>query len=119
MLLKCSASKNILIVFHNEYNIYYTQKNIKKSYKNNTWNDKFEFPKGSYSVSDIQANFECIEKQLGERKDNPSISIYVIKVWNSITFKFETVYYLELLTPEAINLLGSTKSKITNWWKWA
>ena len=33
MLLKRSASKNILIVFHDEYNIYYTQKNIKKSYK--------------------------------------------------------------------------------------
>ena len=40
--------------------IYYIQKNIKKSYKNNkpkisarTWNEKFELPDGSYSVSDI------------------------------------------------------------------
>ena len=40
--------------------IYYTWKNIKKSYTNNgfkisvlKWNDKFELPDGSYSVSDI------------------------------------------------------------------
>ena len=42
--------------------IYYTWKNIKKSYKNNkfkistpTWNETFELPDGSYSVSYIQA----------------------------------------------------------------
>ena len=41
--------------------IYYTWENIKKSYKNNkfkilfpTWNEEFELPEGSYSVSDIQ-----------------------------------------------------------------
>ena len=40
--------------------IYYTWKNIKKSYKNNkfkisatTWNVEFELPDGSYSTSDI------------------------------------------------------------------
>ena len=40
--------------------IYYTWKNIKNSYNNNkfkiwapTWNDKFELPDRSYSVSDI------------------------------------------------------------------
>ena len=39
----------------------YIWKNIKKSYKNNkfkisapTWNEEFELPDGSYSVSDIQ-----------------------------------------------------------------
>ena len=34
--------------------------------------------------------------------------------------KIKTGYYLELLTPEAMKLLGSTKSKITKkeiWWK--
>ena len=43
------------------FSIYYIQKNIKKSYKNNkctisvpTWNDEFELPHGSYSISDIQ-----------------------------------------------------------------
>ena len=41
--------------------IYYTWKNIKKSYKNNkfkisapTWNEEFELTDGSYSVSDIE-----------------------------------------------------------------
>ena len=40
--------------------IYYTWKNIKKSYRNNkvkisapTWNEEFELRDGSYSVSDI------------------------------------------------------------------
>ena len=40
--------------------IYYTWKNIKRSYNNNkfkisalTWNDEFELPDGSYSISDI------------------------------------------------------------------
>ena len=32
---------------------------------------------------------------------------------NRITFKIKTGYYLELLTPEIMKLLGSTKSKIT------
>ena len=47
--------------------IYYTWKNIKKSYKNNkfkisgpTWNEEFELPDGSYSASDIQDYFEYI-----------------------------------------------------------
>ena len=40
--------------------INYTWKNIRKQYENNklkiigpTWNDEFELPDGSYSVSDI------------------------------------------------------------------
>ena len=38
--------------------------------------------------------------------------IYVNKIENRITFKIKAGYYLELLTPETIKLLGSTKSKI-------
>ena len=41
--------------------IYYIWKNIKSKYNNNkfkisapTWNDEFDLPDGSYSVSDIQ-----------------------------------------------------------------
>ena len=41
--------------------IYYTWQNIKKSYKNNkfkilalTWNEEFELPDRSYSISNIQ-----------------------------------------------------------------
>ena len=33
------------------------------------------------------------------------------KIGNRITFKIKTGYYLELLIPESMKLLGSTKSK--------
>ena len=42
-----------------------------------------------------------------------SIKIYVNKIENRITFKIKNRYYLELLTPETMKLLGSTESKIT------
>ena len=100
--------------------IYYTWKNIESSYSNNkfkisapTWNDKFELPDGSYSVSDIQDYFEYILKKDAENIDNPSIRIYVNKTENRITFKIKTGYSLELLTPETMKLLGSTENKIT------
>ena len=35
--------------------------------------------------------------------------IYVKKIENRITFKINTAYYLELLTPETMKLLGCTK----------
>ena len=77
----------------------------KKLYNNNkfkisapTWNDKFELPDGSYSVSDI---------------DKPSVQIYVNKIKNRVTFKFKNGYSLELLTSETMKLLGSTENKIT------
>ena len=45
--------------------IYYTWENIKSSCNNNkskisasTWNDEFELPDGSYSVSDLQDYFK-------------------------------------------------------------
>ena len=47
--------------------IYYTWKNLKSTYNNKkikisapTWNDEFELPDGSYSVSDVQDYFEYI-----------------------------------------------------------
>ena len=39
--------------------------------------------------------------------------IYVNKIENRIVFKIKRGYYLELLMPENIKLLGNTKSKIT------
>ena len=38
--------------------------------------------------------------------------IYINKIENRITFKIKAGYYLKLLTPETMKLLGSTKSKI-------
>ena len=99
--------------------IYYAWKNIKNSYKNNkfkisasTWNEEFELPGRSYSVSDIQDYFEYILKKHGEETVNPSIKIYINKIENRITFKIKTGYYFEFLTPETMKLLGSAKSKI-------
>ena len=64
--------------------IYYTWKNIKSVYNNNklkifvpTWNDTFDLPDGSYSVSDIQDYFEYIIKKHETIADNPLVQIYV------------------------------------------
>ena len=108
------------IIALSNLSIYYTWKNIKSSYNNNkfkisapTWNDKFELPDGSYSVSDIQDYFEYILKKNGEDTDNPLMKIYVKNIENRITFKIKTGYNLELLTPETMKLLGNIKNKIT------
>ena len=77
--------------------IYYTWKNIKKSY-NNKFKilASFKLPDGSYSVSDIQDYFEYILKKYVENTNKPSIQIYVNKIENRITFKFKNGYALEL-----------------------
>ena len=94
--------------------------NIKSSYNNNkfkisapTQNDEFELPDGSYSVSDIQDYFEYIFKKHGESVDNPSVQRYVNKIENRVTFKIKNGYSLELLTPQTMKLLASSKNKIT------
>ena len=96
--------------------IYYTWKNIKSEYNNNkfkisapTWNDEFNFPDGSYSVSDIQDYFEYIIKKHETIADNPPVQIYVNKIKNRIVSKIETGYKLELLTKETMQLLGNSK----------
>ena len=100
--------------------IYCTWKNIKSTYNNNkfeisspTWNDEFKLPDGSYSVPDIQDYFQYMLKKHGEDIDKASVQIYVNKIENRITFKIKNGYSLELLTPETMKLLGSTKNKIT------
>ena len=96
--------------------IYYTWKNIKSEYKNNkfkisapTWNETFDLPDGSYSIADIQDYFEFIIKKHETLSENPSVQIYPNKIKNRTIFKIINGYKLELLTPEAMKLLGSTK----------
>ena len=108
------------IIALSNLSICYTWKNIKSSYKNNkfkisapTWNDKFELSDGSYSVSNIQDYFEYIFKKHRKNMDKPSEQIYVNKIENRVTSKIKDEYSLELLTPETMKLLGSTKNKIT------
>ena len=100
--------------------VYNTWRNIKSSCNNNkfkisapAWNDKFELPDGSYFVSDIQDYFEYVFKKHGENTDKSSVEIYVNKTENRVIFKIKDGYSLELLTPETIKVLGSTKKKIT------
>ena len=99
--------------------IYYTWKNIKSSYKNNkfkisapTWNDEFDLPDGSYSVSDIQDYFEYIVKKHETIANNRPVQIYVHKIKNRIVFKIKTGYKLELLSPKTMKLLGSAKKDV-------
>ena len=99
--------------------IYYTWKNIKSSYNDNkfkisapTWDEEFELPDESYSISDIQDYFEYILKKHSESVDNPPIIIYLNRIENRITFKIKSGYHLELLTPETMKLLGSAESKM-------
>ena len=44
--------------------------------------------------------------------DNLSIMIYSNKIKNRIIFKIKNGYKLELLTPETMKLLGSTKKVV-------
>ena len=99
--------------------IYYTWKNIKSEYNNNkfkisapTWNEIFDLPDGSYTIDDIQDSFEFIMQKHVILNDNPSIKIYSNKIKNRIVFKIKNSYKLELLTPETMKLLGSTKKVV-------
>ena len=63
--LDLRIGKKVIVL--SNLSIYYTWKNKKSSYNNNkfkisapTWNDEFELPDRSYSVSDIQDYSEYI-----------------------------------------------------------
>ena len=62
-------------------------KNIKSEYNSNkfkisapTLNDEFDFPDGSYSISDIQDYFEFIVKKNKTLTENLSIQVYPNKI---------------------------------------
>ena len=57
---KINLTRSDKYVALSNLSIYYTEKNMKKLFKNNkfrisaqTWNEEFELPDGSYSISDI------------------------------------------------------------------
>ena len=96
--------------------------NIKSTYNDNklkisapTWNDTFDLPDGSYSISDIQDYFEFIIKKHETLIENPPIQIYLNKIKNRIVFKIKASYKLEFLTPETMKLLGSTKKDVDSY----
>ena len=69
-------------------------------------------PDGSYSIADIQDYFEFITKKHENLTENPPLQIYTNKIKNRIVFKIETGYKLELLSPETMKLLRSTKKDV-------
>ena len=111
-----NPKKNIALV---NLSIYYTWKNIRSEYNNNkfkisapTWNENFDLPDGSYSISDIQDYFEFIIKKHETLTENLPIQTYANKITNRIIFKIKTGYKLELLTLEVMKLLGSKKKVV-------
>ena len=64
---KIDLPRNYKYIALSNLSISYTCKNIKKSFKNNkfkisalTWNEEFELPDGSYSISNIQDHVKYI-----------------------------------------------------------
>ena len=105
-----SSNKNVAL---QNLSIYYTWENKRQQYKNNklkrmapTWNDEFDSPDGSYSVSDIQDYIDYIIKTL---PTNPFIHIYINTINNRLVFRIKDEYKLELQTPETMKLFGNTK----------
>ena len=89
-----NPSKNIALA---NLSTYYTWKNFKSKYNNSkfkisapTWNDTFDLPDGSYSISEIQGYFKFIIKQHETLTENPPIQIYPNKIKNRIVFKIKT-----------------------------
>ena len=77
-----------------------------------TWSDTFGLPDGFYSIVDIQDYFEFIIKEHETLTENLPVQIYENKIKNRIVFKINTGYKLELLTPETMKLLESTKKDL-------
>ena len=66
-------------------------------------------PDGSCSVEDIQDYFEFIIKKHETLTEDLPVEIYPNKIKNRIIDKTKTGHKLELLFPETMKLLGSTK----------
>ena len=80
---------------------------IKFAYNNNklnisapSWNDEFELPDGSNSISDIQDCFNSIIKKHEAIANNPPVQLYVNKIEKRTVLKIKTGCKLELLSPE-------------------
>ena len=77
-----------------------------------TWNDEFELPDSSYSVSGIQDYIEYIMKKYETFSTNPPVHIHIHRINNRLIFKLKDGYKLELKTPENIKLFGTSNQLI-------
>ena len=111
-----NPNKNIALA---NLGIYYTWKDIKSDYNNNTfrisaptWNNTFDVPDGSYSIAALQNYFEYIIKKHETIAKVSPVLIYVNEINNRIVFKTKSGYKLELLSKETMKLLGSSTNTI-------
>ena len=65
-----------------------------------TWNDEFELPGDSYSVSDIQDYIESFTKKHETLTTVPHTHIYINRINNRLVFKIKGGYKLEFQTRE-------------------
>ena len=111
-----NSNKNMvwanLSIYYKWKNIKFADNNIKFKISAPTWNDEFDLGDGLYSISDIQDYFEYIIKKYRTKANNPPVQTYANKIKNRIVFKIKTGYKLELLSPETMKLLGSTKKDV-------
>ena len=102
------------------FSIDYTWKNITSEYKNNkfkisapTWNDSFDLPCYSFLFNFWHSRLLwVIIKKHKTLTENSPFQIYVNKIETGIVFKIKTDHKLELLSPETMKLLGSTKKML-------
>ena len=99
--------------------IYNTSQNIKSAWNKNkfkisapTWNDNFDLPDGSCSVTDIQDYLEFIIRKNEILTKNSPVQIYPNKIKNRIVFKVKTGHKLELSYSETMKILESTKNDV-------
>ena len=99
--------------------IYHFWKNIKSEYNNNrfkisasTWNDTFDLHIILILLQIFRIILNLSFKKQETLTENPPIQIYPNKIKIRIVFKIKTGYKLELLTPETMRLLGSTKKDV-------
>ena len=78
-----------------------------------SWDEQFELSDESYSVSNFQDFFEYVIKKHETLANKSPIQIYVNRIQNRITYKINSGYYHDFLTPENMKLLGSTERRIT------
>ena len=83
-------------------------KNIKLKIIAPTWNDGFELPDGSYSVSNIQDYIGYIIKKHETLTTISPILVFINRIYNRLLFKIKERYMLELQTL-SVKLFGSTK----------
>ena len=93
--------------------IYYTWKNIMSEYSNLEFYPQLGMILWTYLMVLVQFQTFKITLNLSSKITKLTIQIYVNRIKNRIVFKIKTRYKLELLTPETMKLLESTKKKMS------